>query len=94
MAEGGEGEEEIQFLRTVSPAYFFWGGRANLHWLPEMDIGNYESSIFYFYLLTLGDYGLGLKLTPDVSASTSLLKCRLVSLCLHFNTFGFLALDI
>lgn len=22
MAEGGEGEEEIQFLRTVSPAHF------------------------------------------------------------------------
>lgn len=27
MAEGGEGEEEIQFLRTVRPAYFpFWEG--------------------------------------------------------------------
>lgn len=25
MAEGGEGEEEIQFLRTVSPADFPFG---------------------------------------------------------------------
>lgn len=31
MAEGGEGEEEIQFLRTVSPAYLLLLGRADLH---------------------------------------------------------------
>lgn len=30
MSEGGEGEEEIQFLRTVSPAYLLLLGRANL----------------------------------------------------------------
>lgn len=35
MAEGGEGEEEIQFLRTVSPAFF--RGGLNLHLLLDDD---------------------------------------------------------
>lgn len=39
MAEGGEGEEEIQFLRTVSPAYSPFSGKANLHRLPEGSLG-------------------------------------------------------
>lgn len=38
MAEGGEGEEEIQFLRTVSPTCFpIWEG--NLLWLLERSLG-------------------------------------------------------
>lgn len=41
MAEGGEGEEEIQFLRTVSAANLFLLGRPNLHvdWWWWRDVG-------------------------------------------------------
>lgn len=39
MAEGGEGEEEIQFLRTVSPANLYLPGRPNLRDDEEISEG-------------------------------------------------------
>lgn len=103
MAEGGEGEEEIQFLRTVSPAYSPFSGRLTCtgcrrgawgwrrRWgvtRSEMSEKGNQMQLIY----TLCDSTLDLKLTRDLPAST---------LFLHwfhsfstFNTFAFLAVDI
>lgn len=49
MAEGGEGEEEIQFLRTVSPAHSPFLG--NLYLLEdERSHENSEEDKPYYYL--------------------------------------------
>lgn len=103
MAEGGEGEEEIQFLRTVSPAYSPFSGRLTCtgcrrgawgwrrRWgvtRSEMSEKGNQMQLIY----TQCDSTLDLKLTRDLPASTLFLQW------FHsfstFSTFAFLAVDI
>lgn len=103
MAEGGEGEEEIQFLRTVSPAYSPFSGRLTCtgcrrgawgwrrRWgvtRSEMSEKGNQMQLIY----TQCESTLDLKLTRDLPASTLFLQW------FHsfstFSTFAFLAVDI
>lgn len=55
MAEGGEGEEEIQFLRTVSPSYVPVGGLScpSVPWRSDQRKSVKRNKVILFYIKIL-----------------------------------------